>query len=83
MPIQSVGAYEAKTHLPKLLREVQAGMTFEISVRGQVVALLSPVSSEQRQEVASANMHAFMSAQQRSGAGADINLRELIDEGRA
>jgi prevent-host-death family protein len=38
-----IGAYEAKTHLPRLLREVEAGQSFTISVRGKPVAELRPV----------------------------------------
>jgi prevent-host-death family protein len=38
-----IGAYEAKTHLPRLLREVEAGQSFTISVRGRPVAELRPV----------------------------------------
>lgn len=47
-----IGAYEAKTHLPKLLREVEAGRSFTISVRGKPVAELRPVEPAQgsRQE---------------------------------
>ncbi|PIT80762.1 type II toxin-antitoxin system Phd/YefM family antitoxin [Limnohabitans sp. JirII-31] len=83
MPIQSVGSYEAKTHLPRLLREVQAGKVFEISVRGQVVARLAPATFDGQSQAAVAKMREFMQAQQASGAGAGLDLRELIDEGRA
>ena len=84
MQIQSVGSYEAKTHLPELLRQVQSGQIFEISVRGHAVARLIPATSPQEQrELAVAKMRAFMQAQRVSCAGAGLDLRELIDEGRA
>jgi prevent-host-death family protein len=41
-----IGAYEAKTHLPRLLREVEAGQSFTISVRGKPVAELRPVEQQ-------------------------------------
>lgn len=41
-PTLEVGAYEAKTRLPELLREVQAGRSYVITVRGKPVAELVP-----------------------------------------
>ena len=38
-----IGAYEAKTHLPRLLREVAAGQSFTITLRGKPVAELKPL----------------------------------------
>ena len=37
-----IGSYEAKTKLPELLREVQAGQCFTITLRGKPVASLVP-----------------------------------------
>ena len=84
MSTQTVGSYEAKTRLPQLLREVQAGQVYEISIRGQTVARLSPAStvSDQR-AVAVAKMRDFMQAQRASEVGAGLDVRALIDEGRA
>jgi prevent-host-death family protein len=39
----TVGAYEAKTHLPRLLEEVERGGTVTITKHGRVVAKLVPV----------------------------------------
>lgn len=39
---REVGAYEAKTHLPQLLREVARGDRITITVRGRAVAELAP-----------------------------------------
>ena len=84
MSTQTVGSYEAKTRLPQLLREVQAGQVYEISIRGQTVARLTPAStvSDQR-AVAVAKMRDFMQAQRASACGAGLDVRALIDEGRA
>lgn len=43
-----VGAYEAKTQLPALLRKVRTGMRFTITQRGQPVADLIPTGAEAR-----------------------------------
>ncbi len=40
----TVGAFEAKTHLSRLLREVQAGQHFVITQRGKPVAEIRPPS---------------------------------------
>lgn len=39
---REVGAYEAKTHLPRLLRDVAQGDRITITVRGRPVAELVP-----------------------------------------
>ncbi len=39
-----IGAYEAKTHLPKLLERIQKGERFTITKHGRPVAELVPVT---------------------------------------
>lgn len=41
----AVGAYEAKTKLPELLRGVQAGKRYTITHRGEPIAELVPVQT--------------------------------------
>lgn len=41
-----VGAYEAKTHLPKLLERVKKGERFVITKHGQPVAELVPIAGK-------------------------------------
>ncbi len=84
MTTQTVGSYEAKTRLPQLLREVQAGKVYEISIRGQTVARLTPAGAAAEQRaLAVAKMRDFMQAQCASDVGAGLDVRALIDEGRA
>lgn len=40
--MEGIGAYEAKTHLPRLLAEVEQGKSFEITKHGRAVARLTP-----------------------------------------
>ena len=40
-----IGAYDAKTHLPKLLERVQKGERFVITKHGRPVAELGPVTA--------------------------------------
>ena len=46
MPVDmpEIGAYDAKTHLPKLLERVQRGERFVITKHGRPVAELGPVT---------------------------------------
>jgi len=81
---ETIGAYEAKTHLPQVLRKVQAGQVFDISVRGVAVARLVPVQSPLQQRLqATDKMRDFLRAQVQIGAGDGVNLAAMIDEGRA
>ena len=43
--IQTVGAYEVKTHLSKFLRQARAGNRIIITQRGQPIAELGPTDS--------------------------------------
>ena len=43
--METVGAYEAKTHLPKLLERVMKGERITITKHGVPVAVLGPADS--------------------------------------
>ena len=44
--MQRIGAYEAKTHLPRLLDRVERGESLTITRHGKPVARLVPVAGE-------------------------------------
>jgi len=46
--MKTVGSYEAKTHLPHLLKEVAQGEKITITKHGMAIALLIPVSLKQK-----------------------------------
>ena len=48
----TVGAYEAKTHLPRLIRAAERGETVIITRYGKPVAKLAPVEDQRRESVA-------------------------------
>ena len=77
-----VGSYEAKTKLPELLRSVQAGNRYTITLRGEAVADLVPVEDNKHSDAVAAvdEMLAFMQASKTVGS---IDLKALINEGRA
>ena len=78
--MKTVGAYEAKTHLPALLEEVAQGATIMITKHGKPVAMLTPVGSVARmtKEEALAGLKELRAKYSMGG----ISVKELIDEGR-
>ena len=46
-----IGAYEAKTHLPKLLERIQKGERFVITRHGHPIAELIPIGERDREVV--------------------------------
>jgi len=80
MAITTVGAYEAKTHLPELLRRVEKGERITITKHGHPVAELVPASDERRQRVAESI--AKLEKLREGRKLGDMTIRQLIDEGR-
>jgi prevent-host-death family protein len=77
--MKSVGSYEAKTHLPRLLDEVAAGETITITKHGVPVAMLVPARREPRDKaLLVAEFRAFAARHPLRG----LKIRDLIDEGR-
>jgi prevent-host-death family protein len=80
--MKTVGIYEAKTHLPRLIGEVEEGQTIIITRHGVAVAQLSPPPMARRRDAAVAveALRVFQEREQITLGG--ISLRELIEEGR-
>lgn len=77
--MRTIGAYEAKTHLPRLLDEVANGESITITKHGVPVARLVPPEVQQRdvREVI-AELLEF----QKENTLGDITIRDLVDDGR-
>ena len=78
-----IGAYDAKTRLPELLRQVKSGKRFTITNRGKAVADLVPSQASSAPDAGAAidRFQAFMRENPlKSGT---VNVRELIEEGRS
>ncbi len=77
-----VGSYEAKTKLPELLRGIQAGNRYTITLRGEAVADLLPAQGNKHTDAIAAvdEMLSFMRSRKPVGG---VDLKALIDEGRA
>lgn len=77
---RQVGAFEAKTHLADLLRQVEEGRSFEICRRGKPIARLVPPSKNMSHAQPSEVRDAFRSIRKR--VSGRVNIRALIEAGR-
>lgn len=78
--MKTVGAYDAKTHLPALLEEVARGERIQITRRGVPIALIVPIETEANPDVQSVIDELLQRRQKHPLRG--VSVRELIDEGR-
>ncbi len=83
--MKSVGSYEAKTHLPRLLGEVEKGEIITITKRGKPIARIVPAEEPPVRDVASVirDFRAYSHQQARTLGGLSVReLKEMIEEGR-
>ena len=78
MTVTTVGAYEAKTHLPALLAKVEQGETVTITRHGRPVARLVPFDVV----YPVADVIVELRELRRGVTTGGMSIRELIDEGR-
>ena len=78
--MKTVGAYEAKTHLSRLLEEVEKGETIVITKHGSPVAMLTPAPNVKQIDVAAVIGDLRSLRRELSLDGASV--REMIEEGR-
>jgi prevent-host-death family protein len=79
-PKNTVSAFDAKTHLSRLLVEVEEGNVITITRRGKPVAQLVPVKDEEKEVCRKDLLRGFDAI--RSRIKESVNTQELIDEGR-
>jgi len=77
----TVGAYEAKTHLPELLARVAQGESILITKHGQPVAQLVPPEAEDKPDPQGA-MRRIRELRKGVTLGPELTIRDLIEEGR-
>jgi prevent-host-death family protein len=75
-----VGSYQAKTHLPQLLKRVARGERITITRHGTPVAMLVPCEDKPQRDVRAVieEMKAFRKGRKLG----KVTIRELIEEGR-
>lgn len=83
--MKSVGSYEAKTHLPRLLSQVEKGETITITKRGRPVARLVPAEEPPKRDTATVICEFRAYSKKRARLGGTLSIREIkemIEEGR-
>jgi len=78
--MKTIGSYEAKTHLSRLLAKVSRGARFTITKHGVPVALLIPTESASKSDprLVIQNLRSFRKSIKLKG----LSLRAMIEEGR-
>lgn len=80
-----VGAYEAKTHLPKLLERVARGEHITITKHGKPIAELRPVGSRDNEALSTALARLDELRRSRPASRKPITVAEIVaakNEGR-
>jgi len=81
MVMRTIGAYDAKSHLSRLLDEVAAGERIAITKRGIPVAMLVPPGEQPPTDVGTV-IDALLRTRVGNRLGG-LSVREMIDEGRS
>jgi prevent-host-death family protein len=77
----TVGAFEAKTHLSELLDRVKAGEEVTITRHGSPVAQLVPVRNKSSREERQAAISSIRRLAEKNSLGG-IKIKHLVAEGR-
>ena len=78
--METVGAYEAKTHLPKLLERVADGQRITITKHGVPVAVLEPYDRDKNVDINEViqSLRKFRKDKQLG----DLTIRKMLEQGR-
>lgn len=82
MSSESVGVYQAKTHLTQLLDQVAQGKSFTITRHGKPVAMLAALPAERPPDLDRIVDRWRRYRAQHMDGGRDLDVRRAIDEGR-
>ena len=80
-PKTLIGAFEAKTKLPELLRKVAAGQAFTITNRGRAIADLVPSGAAHHVDRARL-IDEFLRARPDHPSKGGATIKEFIEDGR-
>jgi len=75
-----IGAFDAKTRLSEILRKVEQGERFTITLRGRAVADVVPTQNRDRERTAEA-VSQLLAMPKIAGVSAET-IKEWIEEGR-
>jgi prevent-host-death family protein len=79
--VETIGSFEAKTHLPQLLERVGKGEEFIITKHGKPVARLVPLQATKPKPDVRAAVEAMKKFRKGRSLGG-VSIREMIEEGR-
>ena len=80
--MESVGSFEAKTHLPQLLERVAKGEEFTITRHGKPVARLIPAAGTKPRPDVRQILEDLKAFSKGNTLGDGLTIRELIEDGR-
>lgn len=75
--MRTIGSYEAKTNLSRLLDDVESGATYVITKHGRPIARLAPMRGRARGRDVVAELRRL-----RTGTRLGMPVREAIEAGR-
>jgi len=76
-----IGAFEAKTHFSELLKRVEQGEVFNITVRGKLVAVLASPEVERKKRAFEA-FHRLIEMKKSCPVGTADEIQAWKNEGR-
>jgi prevent-host-death family protein len=79
--MQTVGAFEAKTHFSQLLDRVEAGEEIIITRHGEPVAKLAPIKPVHDQRAIQVLIEEIKTTRKGRSLGG-VSIKELVNEGR-
>ena len=79
--MQTIGMFDAKTHLPEVIRNVQKGETYMLTNRNQEVAIIMSVSNYYRSSKES-SYEKIKDIFKINTLGSSGEIRDMRDEGR-
>ena len=80
--MKTVGAFQAKTQLSRLLDEVERGEIVTITRHGAPIAVLSPVKPVRDKRTGEQILAEMKRIRAGITLGGTVTIRQLIDEGR-
>jgi len=78
--MEHIGAYDAKTHLPRLLEEVSKGKEIVITKHGVPIAILRPYD-DKKKPASKATINKLKQFRKNKRLGG-LNLKAIIEAGR-
>lgn len=80
--MQSIGAFDAKTHFSALLLKVEQGEKFIITKHGNEVAMLVPIEQKSQTNIIESAISSIRRLRKGVTLGEGLSVKSLREEGR-